>query len=186
MTRHRGQSALFALTTVALVFQLLVSSTHGLQEHECSVCFKILNNLVKQVAEGGNTSDEAYTSKFLENCANLKPDGPKHEKSFCYYLGGAKNSATRTYGEMTKKLSQGLPVDKVCEYLNSRDSQVCQLREKQQIKLKDLDLNSMKASQLRKILNDKGDPCKGCVEKSEFLARLNKIKQQEEENSAEL
>lgn len=46
----------------------------------------------------------------------------------CYYLGGLEESATKIVTEMSKPLSWGLPVDKVCQKLKKKDVQVCDLR----------------------------------------------------------
>lgn len=46
----------------------------------------------------------------------------------CYYIGGLEESATKIVTEMSKPLSWGLPVDKVCQKLKKKDVQVCDLR----------------------------------------------------------
>lgn len=50
------------------------------------------------------------------------------ENRFCYYLGGLEESATGILGEMSKPLSWGMPVEKVCEKLKKKDAQICELR----------------------------------------------------------
>lgn len=46
----------------------------------------------------------------------------------CYYLGGLETSATGILGEMSKPLSWSMPPLKVCEKLQKKDAQVCDLR----------------------------------------------------------
>lgn len=46
----------------------------------------------------------------------------------CYYIGGLEESATKIVSELSKPLSWGLPVDKVCEKLKKKDVQICDLR----------------------------------------------------------
>lgn len=46
----------------------------------------------------------------------------------CYYIGGLEESATKIVTEMSKPLSWGLPVDKVCQKLKKKDVQICDLR----------------------------------------------------------
>ena len=46
----------------------------------------------------------------------------------CYYLGGTDDAATGILGEMSKPLSWGMPVEKVCEKLKKKDKQICELR----------------------------------------------------------
>ncbi|MPC53381.1 Mesencephalic astrocyte-derived neurotrophic factor [Portunus trituberculatus] len=50
------------------------------------------------------------------------------ENRFCYYIGGLVESATGILGEMSKPLSWGMPMDKVCEKLKKKDAQICDLR----------------------------------------------------------
>lgn len=50
------------------------------------------------------------------------------DNRFCYYIGGLVESATGILGEMSKPLSWGMPMDKVCEKLKKKDAQICDLR----------------------------------------------------------
>ena len=71
-----------------------------------------------------SSSPAAIESAFKNYCADLK----LKENRFCYYLGGTEDAATGTLGEMSKPLSWGVPSDKVCEKLQKKDKQVCELR----------------------------------------------------------
>lgn len=53
---------------------------------------------------------------------------PGKENRFCYYIGGMEDSATGILGEMSKPISWGLPMLKVCEKLKKKDAQICELR----------------------------------------------------------
>lgn len=46
----------------------------------------------------------------------------------CYYIGGLEESATKIVSELSKPLSWGLPIEKVCEKLKKKDVQICDLR----------------------------------------------------------
>lgn len=46
----------------------------------------------------------------------------------CYYIGGLEESATKIVSEMSKPLSWGVPVEKLCEKLKKKDVQICDLR----------------------------------------------------------
>lgn len=39
-----------------------------------------------------------------------------------------------------------------------------------------MDLKKLKVKDLKKILENWGDACKGCTEKSEFIAKINELK----------
>lgn len=46
----------------------------------------------------------------------------------CYYLGATEDAATKIVREVTRPLSNHLPVSKICEKLKKMDSQICELR----------------------------------------------------------
>lgn len=91
-------------------------------------------------------------------------------------MGGLEESATKIINEMSKPLSWGLPADKVCEKLMKKDSQICELRYEKVIDLKSVDLKKLRVKDLKKILNDWDERCENCIEKSEFIARIEELK----------
>lgn len=78
--------------------------------------------------------------------------------------------------ELSKPLSYGLPVEKVCERLKKKDSQICDLRYEKVIDLKNVDLKKLKVRDLKKILSSWDERCDGCIEKSEFIKRIEQLK----------
>lgn len=48
--------------------------------------------------------------------------------SQCYYIGARDISATMLIKEVTRPLSFSKPVEKICEDLKKKDSQICELR----------------------------------------------------------
>lgn len=95
----------------------------------------------------------------------------------CYYLGGLEESATGILGELSKPISWSMPADKICEKLKKKDSQICELRYDVEIDLKTVDLKKLKVRDLKKIINDWGEDCQGCIEKSDFIQRIEELKQ---------
>merc|ERR1711890_41342 len=106
-------------------------------------------------------------SAFKVFCKDLK----LRENRFCYYLGGTADAATGILGEMSKPLSWGMPSEKVCEKLKKKDKQICELRYEKQI-----DLKRLKVRDLKKILNDWDETCDGCLEKGDFIKRIEELK----------
>lgn len=45
-----------------------------------------------------------------------------------------------------------------------------------QIDLNNVDLKKLKVKELKKILNQWGEDCRGCAEKSDFVNRINDLK----------
>lgn len=94
----------------------------------------------------------------------------------CYYLGGVEDSATGILGELSKPLSNFLPAEKVCEKLKKRDNQICDLRYEKQIDLNAVDIKKLKVRELKKILSDWDETCDGCIEKPDFVRRIEELK----------
>lgn len=46
----------------------------------------------------------------------------------CYYIGATSDAATKMINEVTKPMSHHVPVDKICEKLKKKDSQICELK----------------------------------------------------------
>lgn len=94
----------------------------------------------------------------------------------CYYLGGVEDSATGILGELSRPLSSFLPPEKVCEKLQKKDAQICDLRYEKQIDLNAVDLKKLKVRDLKKILSDWDEVCDGCLEKTDFIKRIEELK----------
>jgi len=122
----------------------------------------------------------------------------------CYYLGGLEESATGILGELSKPLSWSMPADKICEKLKKKDAQICDLRfgtcntrafssflqisgsiiqceidifvSEKQIDLNTVNLKKLKVRDLKKILNDWEETCDGCIEKTDFIKRIEELK----------
>ena len=158
---------------------LLVGSVAALEEGECPVCFSIVEKLKSDITkEGSKLTVDNISTTFLHLCDTSNKDSV--ESKFCYYLGGQDVSATRTYKEMAEKMSWGLPTAKVCDHLRNRDPQICEIREKKPIDLRTVDLKKLKIAELKRILKERGEQCDGCLEKSEFIRKVEEIKAREE------
>lgn len=46
----------------------------------------------------------------------------------CYYIGATDDAATKIINEVSKPLAHHIPVEKVCEKLKKKDSQICELK----------------------------------------------------------
>ncbi|XP_035217500.1 mesencephalic astrocyte-derived neurotrophic factor homolog [Stegodyphus dumicola] len=146
--------------------------TKALKEGECEVCVGVLNKLLNTLMDAEKSSAPKIEAKFREFCLSAK----KSENRFCYYIGGLEESATKIVTEMSKPLSWGLPVDKVCEKLKKKDVQICDLRYEKTIDLKTVDLKKLKVRDLKKILSDWDERCEGCIEKTDFIRRIEELK----------
>jgi len=91
--------------------------------------------------------------------------GPR-EKKICYYIDPVKRDVAQPY-------SLGMPSDKVCKRINKQNPEICAVKfpikteamEKQ-------DLSKLRVKQLKSILADRGVECTGCVEKSDYIKKV--------------
>merc|ERR1712010_149654 len=157
---------------VCLVVVSLVSLTHALKAGDCEVCISVLTKFSATLSKEDAKDMQKINKAFTVFCEDLK----LKENRFCYYLGGTKDAATGILGELSKPLSWGMPVEKVCEKLKKKDKQVCELRYDKQIDLKNVNLKKLKVRDLKKILNDWDETCDGCIEKGDFIKRIEDLK----------
>ncbi|XP_075560210.1 mesencephalic astrocyte-derived neurotrophic factor [Dermacentor variabilis] len=172
MRSSSGVPVLLLILVVCLQASLLLVSGKTLKEGECEVCVGVLKKLHTRLEVEERTNEDSITAGFMELCKDVK--GP--EQRFCYYVGGLEESATRIVGEMSKPFSWGMPLLKVCEKLLAKDAQICDLKYPKVIDLKTVDLKKLKVKDLKKILNDWDERCEGCVEKTDFVRRIEELK----------
>lgn len=155
-----------------VVLVALVASTVALREGECEVCVDVMKKFIEALSSKERENPSVIEKRFKERCKESKGK----ENRLCYYLGGLEESATGILGEMTKPLSWGMPADKVCEKLKKKDAQICELRYEKQIDLNTVDLKKLKVRDLKKILNDWDETCDDCLEKTDYIKQIERLK----------
>ncbi|KAG9509272.1 Mesencephalic astrocyte-derived neurotrophic factor-like protein, partial [Fragariocoptes setiger] len=169
-------------TLIVLAVLLAINFCNGLDENDCPVCFSIVNKLIKSVPEGEKPTQDGIIQNFLDFCKTAEGS----EQRFCYFMGGQDVSATRTYNDMASRIVMGMPVDKICDHLQKRDTQICELRYKKKTDLKTLNVKTLKVGDLKRILREYDVKCEGCIEKSEFLSKVQELQKSQLEQNAEL
>ena len=149
-----------------------IRSTLSLKPGDCEVCVGVVNKLIEQLSNDEKSDPAKIEAKLTEFCKTTK----KSENRFCYYIGALEESATKIVSELSKPLSWGLPSDKICDKLHKKDSQICELRYEKVIDLNNVDLKKLRVRDLKKILNDWDETCEGCIEKAEFIKRVEQLK----------
>jgi hypothetical protein len=162
---------LFQISCFLLVAAFIPISS-SLKKDDCEVCFQVLETFPKTLTESELKDPKQIEAKFREYCKNIKGK----ENRFCYYVGGHEDSATGILGEMSKPLSWGMPPDKICEKLKKADNQICDLRYEKTIDLNTVDLKKLKTRDLKKILSGWDEECDGCIEKGDFIKRIEALK----------
>ncbi|XP_072522134.1 mesencephalic astrocyte-derived neurotrophic factor [Salminus brasiliensis] len=158
--------------SVALALALMPSSSEGLKEGECEVCVSFLGKFYQSLKDNDvKFASDAIEKALMKTCKEAKGK----ENRFCYYIGATSDAATKIINEVSKPLSYHVPVDKVCEKLKKKDSQICELKYDKQVDLSTVDLKKLKVKDLKKILDEWGESCKGCVEKSDFIRKITEL-----------
>lgn len=158
-----------------LVFVAVFSSSAiALKEEDCEVCIKTVRKFSESLDDATKKDPKRIEDKFKDYCKVSKGK----ENRFCYYLGGLEESATGILGELSKPISWSMPAEKICEKLKKKDAQICDLRYDKQIDLNTVDLKKLKVRDLKKILNDWDETCDGCIEKTDFINRIEQLKPQ--------
>ncbi|KAG7472924.1 hypothetical protein MATL_G00114090 [Megalops atlanticus] len=159
--------------SVAIAFVLTPSIVSGaLKEGDCEVCVTFLGKFYQSLKD----NDVKFTSADIENAlVKVCKDAKGKDNRLCYYIGATSDAATKIVNEVSKPLSYHVPVEKVCEKLKKKDSQICELRYDKQLDLSTVDLKKLKVKDLKKILEEWGEGCKGCVEKSDFIRKINEL-----------
>jgi len=155
-----------------ITLMTLLSCTEGLKKGDCEVCVSVLTRFKETLSSDEASNQGKIEEAFRKYCKGLKTK----ENRFCYFLGGTADAATGIVGEMAKPLSWGMPVDKVCEKLKKKDRQICELTYEKQIDFKTVDLKKLKVKELKKILNDWDEVCDGCLEKGDYIKRIEALK----------
>lgn len=155
-----------------VVLILFPKASWGLREGDCEVCVSFLGRFYQSLKDSNTEFTQANVEKeFINACKEAKGK----ENRLCYYIGATSDAATKIVNEVSKPLSNHIPVEKICEKLKKKDIQICELKYDKKIDLSTVDLKKLKVKELKKILEDWGESCKGCAEKSEYIKKINEL-----------
>ncbi|GAB6033744.1 hypothetical protein CHUAL_013867 [Chamberlinius hualienensis] len=161
------------ILTTGFLFVTVISVAHSVvDENNCEVCVKFLRKFSDSLTDDIKKSRDRIEDELKNTCE--KSTGK--DNRFCYYIGGLSTSATYIIREISEPVSWNMPSEKICERLKKKDSQVCELKYDKQIDFKTVDLKKLKVKELRKILDDWGENCEGCIEKADFIKLIEKLK----------
>ncbi|NWY47359.1 MANF factor, partial [Sylvia atricapilla] len=136
------------------------------------VCVTFLGRFYQSLKDNDvEFTPSSIEKELLKSCKEAKGK----ENRLCYYIGATSDAATKIINEVSKPMSHHIPVEKICEKLKKKDSQICELKYDKQIDLSTADLRKLRVKELRRILDDWGEVCKGCAEKSDFIRRIHEL-----------
>ncbi|XP_056223112.1 cerebral dopamine neurotrophic factor isoform X2 [Seriola aureovittata] len=139
---------------------------------ETQVCVSFLHRLYGSLNSAHTELTPALVEEELVQACTVAQG---KEARLCYYLGASSDAATRVTASVARPLASHVPVEKICQRLSSRDTQICELKYESQLKdLSSDGLNKLRVLELRNILASWGEECRGCLEKHEFVSLIQK------------
>lgn len=143
-----------------------------LKREDCEVCISVVERFANSLTDEVKQDQKKIEDAFKTFCLTTKDK----EDRFCYYLGGKEESATGILGDLSWPIKASMPADVICAKLNKKDGQLCALRYDKEIDLNTVDLKKLKVRDLMKILNGWNEVCEGCIEKSDYIKRIQELK----------
>lgn len=99
-------------------------------------------------------------------CADPDSKLTARERKICYYIDPIKRDVAQPF-------SLGMPSLKVCERINKSNPEICTVKFPVKTeKMEKKDISKLRVKQLKQILADRGVECKGCVEKDDFVKKV--------------
>ncbi|XP_071358140.1 cerebral dopamine neurotrophic factor [Trachinotus anak] len=158
------------MTALSLAVLLLFRGFTFSTADDCEVCVSFLHRLYGSLNSAHRELTPALVEEELVQACTIAQG---KEARLCYYLGASSDAATRVTASVSRPLASHVPVEKICQRLSSRDTQICQLRYEPQLKdLSSDGLNKLRVLELRNILASWGEECRGCLEKHEFVSLI--------------
>jgi hypothetical protein len=106
---------------------------------------------------------EAAMGKY---CANKDNTLTAREKKICYYIDPIKR-------DIAQPFSLGMSSLKVCKRITKDNPEICTVKFPVKTdKMEKKDLSKLRVKQLKAILSERGVTCKGCLEKEEFIKKV--------------
>mmetsp|Transcript_2488 Transcript_2488/g.3323 ORF Transcript_2488/g.3323 Transcript_2488/m.3323 type:complete len:167 (-) Transcript_2488:182-682(-) len=148
------------ILTAASVMMMASPAAAG----DCEVCIKVMDDVRANMSKK-ETKDKPSIEAALGTYCQKSDLGPR-EKKLCYYIDPIKRDVAHPF-------SLGMPSKKVCERINNSNPEICSVKfPVATAKMEKQDLSKLRVKQLKSILADRGVECKGCVEKSEFIKKV--------------
>ncbi|XP_068505641.1 cerebral dopamine neurotrophic factor [Syngnathus scovelli] len=158
------------MSPLLLYTLLLFNGVSYSKAGNCEVCVGFLHRLYGSVTSNHKELTPALVEKELFRACSAAQG---KEARLCYYLGAIDDAATRVTASVSQPLASHVPVEKICQRLSSRDTQICQLKHEPELRdLRSEDLKKMRVLELRNILASWGEECRGCLEKHEFVSLI--------------
>lgn len=127
---------------------------------------KVMQEVKDNMPKADQKEKPKIEAALGDYCANADGKLSARERKICYYIDPIKRDVAHPF-------SLGMSVDRLCKRINKSNSEICSV--KFPVKTENLekkDLSKLRVKQLKSILLDRGVECKGCVEKEEFIKKV--------------
>jgi mesencephalic astrocyte-derived neurotrophic factor len=140
---------------------------------QITVCVKVMDDVRASMDKDDSRKKDKVEAALGKYCGiipghdnNPGANLSARERKICYYIDPIKRDVAQPF-------SLGMSSLKVCQRINKSNPEICSVKfpvktEKMEAK----DITKLRVKQLKEILAQRGVECKGCVEKEEFVKKV--------------
>jgi hypothetical protein len=126
----------------------------------------VIDDVRNSMSKEDSRNKPAIEEAIGKHCKDKDKKLNSREKKICYYIDPIKRDVAQPF-------SLGMPSLKVCQRINKSNPEICTVKMPVKTeKMEKKDISKLRVKQLKQILADRGVECKGCVEKEEFVKRV--------------
>lgn len=130
------------------------------------VCVKVMDDIRASMSKEDSRKKPEIEKAMGEYCSNKDNKLTAREKKICYYIDPIKRDVAQPF-------SLGMPSLKVCKRITKSNPEICTVKFPVKTdKMEKKDLSKLRVKQLKAILSERGVECKGCLEKDEFIKKV--------------
>mmetsp|Transcript_29985 Transcript_29985/g.35635 ORF Transcript_29985/g.35635 Transcript_29985/m.35635 type:complete len:169 (-) Transcript_29985:150-656(-) len=132
----------------------------------CEVCIKVMDDVRGSMEKKDQKNKPQIEQALGKYCAKSPAELGPRERKICYYIDPMKR-------DIAQPFSLGMPSQKVCDRINKNNPEICAVKFPVATeKMEKQDLSKLRVKQLKSILADRNVECRGCVEKEEFVKKV--------------
>jgi hypothetical protein len=131
-----------------------------------TVCVKVMDDIRATMPKEDFKDKPAIEGAIGKYCKDKGKSLSAREKKICYYIDPIKR-------DIAQPFSLGMGSLKVCQRISKLNPEICSVKlPVKTVNMETQDISKLRVKQLKKILGDRGVECIGCVEKEEFVKKV--------------
>lgn len=131
-----------------------------------AVCVKVMDDIRGSMAKEDSRKKPMIEKAMGDYCENSDNTLSAREKKICYYIDPIKRDVAQPF-------SLGMSSLKVCKRITKSNPEICTVKFPVKAdKMEKKDISKLRVKQLKAILSERGVECKGCIEKEEFIKKV--------------